>query len=100
MNDGGRASIFKQHNVEETNIMKRIVSNIQNLGFTIMNAPSEDKKVKQGGIIIDQTLVNGQSEGVSLRLINGSQKTAAIKLDKGALKDLLQAVQEVLAIEE
>ena len=80
--------------------MKRIVSNIQNLGFTIMNAPSEDKKVKQGGIIIDQTLVNGQSEGVSLRLINGSQKTAAIKLDKGALKDLLQAVQEVLAIEE
>ena len=32
--------------------MKRVVSNIQNLGFTIVNAPSEDKKVKAGGIIL------------------------------------------------
>jgi hypothetical protein len=54
--------------------MKRVVSNIQNLGFTIVNAPSEDKKVKTGGIILDQTLVNGVSEGVSVRLINGTKK--------------------------
>lgn len=79
--------------------MKRVVSNIQNLGFTIVNAPSEDKKVKTGGIILDQTLVNGVSEGVSVRLINGTKKTAAVKLDKQALSDLLVAVQEVLAVE-
>ena len=79
--------------------MKRIVSNIQNLGFTIVNAPSEDKKVKQGGIILDQTLVNGQSQGVSVRLINGTKKTAAVKLDKQALTSLLEAVNEVLATE-
>ena len=77
--------------------MQRVVSNIQNLGFTIMNAPVEDKKVRAGGIILDQTLVNGQSEGVSVRLINGTKKTAAVKLDKAALTDLLEAVQEVLA---
>ena len=80
--------------------MKRIVSNIQNLGFTIMNAPSQDSKVKAGGIVIDQTLVNGQSQGVAVRLVNGTKKTAAVKLDKEALKDLLIAVQEVLAVEE
>ena len=79
--------------------MKRIVSNIQNLGFTIVNAPSEDKKAKAGGIILDQTLVNGQSQGVSVRLINGTKKTAAVKLDKQALQDLLTAVNEVLATE-
>ena len=80
--------------------MKRVVSNIQNLGFTIMNAPSNDNKVKAGGIIIDQTLVNGQSQGVAIRLVNGTKKTAAVKLDKQALTDLLVAVQEVLAVEE
>ena len=80
--------------------MKRIVSNIQNLGFTIVNAPSEDKKVRAGGIILDQTLVNGVSEGVAVRLINGTKKTAAVKLDKQALTDLLAAVSEVLATEE
>ena len=80
--------------------MKRIVSNIQNLGFTIMNAKSEDKKVRDAGVMIDQTLVNGQSEGVAIRLISGAKKTAAVKLDKAALTDLLQAVREVLATEE
>ena len=80
--------------------MQRVVSNIQNLGFTINNAPSNDKKVRAGGIILDQTLVNGVSEGVSVRLINGTKKTAAVKLDKQALTDLLAAVQEVLATEE
>lgn len=80
--------------------MKRVVSNIQNLGFTIMNAESKDKKVRPAGVMIDQTLVNGRSEGVSVRLINGSKKTAAVKLDKQALNDLLTAVNEVLASEE
>ena len=80
--------------------MKRIVSNIQNLGFTIMNAKSEDKKVRDGGVMIDQTLVNGQSEGVSIRLISGAKKTGAVKLDKAALTDLLVAVREVLATED
>jgi hypothetical protein len=80
--------------------MKRVVSNIQNLGFTIMNAPSNDSKVRAAGIVIDQTLVNGVSEGVAIRLVNGTKKTAAVKLDKEALKDLLIAVQEVLAVEE
>ena len=80
--------------------MKRIVSNIQNLGFTIMNAKSEDKKVRDAGVMIDQTLVNGQSEGVSVRLINGTKKTAAVKLDKAALTDLLVAVREVLKTED
>ena len=80
--------------------MKRVVSNIQNLGFTIMNAPSDDKKVRPAGVMIDQTLVNGQSEGVSIRLINGTKKSAAVKLDKQALTDLLTAVNEVLASEE
>ena len=80
--------------------MKRIVSNIQNLGFTIMNAPSDNKQVRDGGVMIDQTLVNGQSEGVSVRLINGAKKTAAVKLDKQALTDLLVAVQEVLKTQE
>ena len=80
--------------------MKRVVSNIQNLGFTIMNAPSNDKKVRPAGVMIDQTLVNGRSEGVSVRLINGTKKTAAVKLDKQALTDLLTAVNEVLASEE
>jgi len=80
--------------------MKRIVSNIQNLGFTIMNAPSEDKKVRAAGVMIDQTLVNGTSEGVSIRLISGAKKTGAVKLDKAALTDLLVAVREVLATEE
>ena len=65
-----------------------------------MNAPSEDKKVRAAGVMIDQTLVNGQSEGVSVRLINGTKKTAEVKLDKAALTDLLVAVREVLATED
>jgi len=80
--------------------MKRQVSNIQNLGFTIMNAESNDKKQSAGGIEIDQTLVNGQSQGVSIRLINGGRKSAAVKLDKGSLTSLLEAVNEVLEKEQ
>ena len=65
-----------------------------------MNAKSDDKKVRDAGVMIDQTLVNGQSEGVANRLISGAKKTAAVKLDKAALTDLLQAVREVLATED
>jgi len=80
--------------------MKRIVSNIQNLGFTIMNAQSDDKKVKPAGIVIDQTLVNEVSQGVSVRLINGKQRSSAVKLDKAALNDLREALAEVLEKED
>lgn len=80
--------------------MKRIVSNIQNLGFTIMNAPSDNKKVRDAGIVIDQTLVNDVSQGVSVRLINGKQRSSAVKLDKAALNDLREALAEVLEKED
>ena len=81
--------------------MKRIQSNIVNVGFTIMNAASEDskgRKVKSQGIEINQAVVNGTNAGVTFRTINGAQKSAAINLDKEALTDLLTAVNEVLAV--
>ena len=85
--------------------MKRIVSNIQNLGFTIMNEATEgtveeSSKQKPAGIVIDQTLVNGESQGVSVRLINGKQRSAAVKLDRVALGDLQEALNEVLSKED
>jgi len=80
--------------------MKRIVSNIQNLGFTIMNEAVEGSKLKPAGIVIDQTLVNGESQGVSVRLINGKQRSAAVKLDRAALGDLQEALNEVLSKED
>lgn len=80
--------------------MKRIVSNIQNLGFTIMNEPAEGSKAKPAGIVLDQTLVNGESQGVSVRLINGKQRSAAVKLDRAALGDLQEALNEVLSKED
>ena len=80
--------------------MKRIVSNIQNLGFTIMNETAEGSKQKAAGIVIDQTLVNGVSQGVSVRLINGKQRSAAVKLDRAALGDLQEALNEVLSKED
>ena len=82
--------------------MQRVVSNIQNLGFTIMNAPSEDgkgRKVKAQGVEINQAVVNGASAGVTFRTINGAQKSAAINLDREALQDLLTAVEEVIGSE-
>ncbi len=80
--------------------MKKVVSNIQNLGYTIMNEKVEgDKKSKPAGVTIDQTLVNGNSQGVSVRLINGAQKSAAVKLDRKCLTDLVQALDEVLSTE-
>ena len=65
-----------------------------------MNAQSDDKKIKPAGIVIDQTLVNEVSQGVSVRLINGKQRSSAVKLDKAALNDLRLALAEVLEKEE
>ena len=64
--------------------MKRIVSNIQNLGFTIMNETVEGSKQKPAGIVLDQTLVNGESQGVSVRLINGKQRSGSTQ--RGAVE--------------
>ena len=83
--------------------MKRVQSNIVNIGFTIMNAAREDskgRKMKSQGIEINQAVVNGQSAGVTLRTLNGAQKSAAINLDTEALRDLLTAVNEVIAAGE
>ncbi len=80
--------------------MKRVVSNIQNLGFTIMNEQDADSKMKSSGIEINQTLVNDRSEGVTVRLLNGKTKSASVKLDRSCLADLQMALAEVLAIEE
>ena len=83
--------------------MKRVQSNIVNIGFTIMNADREDskgRKMKSQGIEINQAVVNGQSAGVTLRTLNGAQKAAAINLDTEALRDLLTAVNEVIAAGE
>ena len=83
--------------------MKRIQSNIVNIGFTIMNQQQEvkdgqgrTKKPKAQGVELTQAVVNGKSAGVTLRTINGAQKSAAINLDKEALQDLHTALSEVI----
>ena len=85
--------------------MKRVQSNIVNIGFTIMNQKQEVKdgqgrlkatKQSKQGVEINQAVVNGVSAGCSFRTINGAQKSAAISLDTEALRDLLVAVTEVL----
>lgn len=87
--------------------MKRIQSNIVNIGFTIMNQAQEvkdgqgrTKQTKSQGLEINQAVVNGSNAGVTLRTINGGQKSATIKLDEVALNDLLTAINEVLAVNE
>ena len=65
-----------------------------------MNEQQEGSKQKPSGIVVDQTLVNEVSQGVSVRLINGKQRSAAVKLDKAALFDLQEALVEVLSKEE
>ena len=89
--------------------MKRVQSNIVNIGFTIMNQPEEVKDGKgntkktrrsKQGLEVNQAVVNGTSAGVTFRTINGAQKSAAINLDKEALTDLLTALNEVLSAEE
>jgi hypothetical protein len=85
--------------------MKRTQSNIVNIGFTIMNeertikdGQGRAKQTKRQGLEITQAVVNGQSVGCTFRTINGGQKSSAINLDQAALADLLEAVNEVLAI--
>ena len=73
--------------------LKRNKSNIVNLGLVISN---EDGKA---GMTIDQTILNGKSAAVSFRLVNGGRKSAAVKLDRQACEDLLEAVTEILATE-
>ena len=71
--------------------LKRNKSNIVNLGLVISN---EDGKA---GMTVDQTILNGKSAVVSFRLINGAKKSGAVKLDRQACADLVEALQEVLA---
>ena len=71
--------------------LKRNKSNIINLALAVAN---EDGKA---GMTIDQTIVNGKSMAVAFRLINGAKKSGAVKLDRQACADLVEALQEVLA---
>ena len=70
---------------------KKIASNIVNLSFTVT---TEDGKQ---GVSLQQAIVNGKSQGVALRALNGAKKSAAINLDQGALVDLRDALNEILS---
>ena len=90
------------HYLERVNIMKRVQSNIVNIGFTIMNAAKEDTKgrpMKQAGVELTQAIVNGNSAGVTLRTLNGKTKSSPINLDVECLRDLHTAVSEILNTE-
>ena len=65
-------------------------SRILNLAFTVTN---EDGKQ---GVSLTHTIVNGKSEGVGLRTINGAKKSALISMDRHALVDLQTALTEIL----
>ena len=71
--------------------LKRNRSNIINLNMIVA---SEDGK---SGMTIDQTIINGQCAKVAFRVINCAKKSAAISLDHAAIRDLAEALQEVLA---
>ena len=71
--------------------LRRQKSNIINLGMIVLN---EDEKA---GVEVNQTILNGKSATVSVRLINGGRKSAAAKLDRGAIEDLREALAEILA---
>ncbi len=73
--------------------LKRQKSNIVNLFLAVQN---EDGKA---GMTIDQTILNGRSACVSFRTVNGGRKSAAVKLDRAAIVDLLEALTEVLETE-
>jgi hypothetical protein len=74
--------------------LKRNKNNIVNLALAISN---EDGKA---GMTIDQTILNGKSAAVSFRLVTGAKKSGAVKLDRQACIDLVQALTEVLATDE
>lgn len=73
--------------------LRRQKNNIVNLALVIANA---DEKA---GMTIDQTILNNKCAGVSFRLVNGGRKSAAVKLDRQACVDLLEAVSEILETE-
>ena len=73
--------------------LRRQKNNIVNLALVIANA---DEKA---GMTIDQTILNDKCAGVSFRLVNGGRKSAAVKLDRQACVDLLEAVSEILETE-
>jgi len=73
--------------------LRRQKSNIVNIGMIVLN---EDEKA---GMTIDQTVLNGRSATVSIRLLNGGRKSAAVRLDRQACQDLLEAVTEILTTE-
>tara|TARA_Y100001968_G_C19142092_1_gene611938 strand:+ start:104 stop:487 length:384 start_codon:yes stop_codon:yes gene_type:complete len=73
--------------------LKRQKNNIVNLALMVVTA---DEKA---GVSIDQTILNGKSATVSVRLLNGGRKSAAIKLDRSAIVDLQEALTEILATE-
>ena len=70
--------------------IRKVQSNIVNLAFTVTN---EDGKA---GVSLTQAIVNGKSEGVGLRTINGAKKSALISLDRETLVDLQSALAEIL----
>ena len=70
--------------------LRRTQSNIVNIGFLIQN---ENGKA---GVEVSQAVVNGVSQGVGLRTINGARKSAMIALDRAAVTDLAAALTEVL----
>ena len=71
----------------------RTTNNIVNLQFGIMN---EDQKQ---GVDISQAIINGRCAVVSLRAINGGRKSAAVKLERECLEDLVEALTEILGAE-
>ena len=71
--------------------LKRNRSNIINLNLVVA---SEDGK---SGMTIDQTIINGKCAKVQFRVVNGAKRSSAVSLDHGAIRDLAEALQEVLA---
>ena len=71
--------------------LKRNRSNIINLNLVVS---SEDGKA---GMCIDQTVINGKCAKVQFRVVNGAKRSSAVTLDHDAIRDLAEALQEVLA---
>jgi hypothetical protein len=70
--------------------LRKTQSNIINLAFSIT---TEDGKA---GVNLTQTVVNGQTHEIGLRTLNGARKSAQISLDEAALRDLRDALTEIL----
>ena len=70
--------------------VRRTQSNIVNIGFLIQNANGK------AGVEVSQAVVNGVSQGVGLRTLNGARKSAMIALDRASVEDLRDALNEVL----